>query len=179
MLKKIILCIVIVLLPIVSFARPYVGADLGITANTTSTAGNKKPGNFRGIPVTLFAGYGAEINDNFYLAGEVFVTPGTGELSQTKGHYVKSTYGYGASFIPGMIISDHTLAYARLGLVRSHFDKNDVNATGGQFGLGLQAGVSKNVDVRGEYIFTAYESFNGNTSPKADQVNVGLVYKFT
>ena len=107
-----------------------------------------------------------------------FAIPGTGTLSSSSGSYVKSTYGFGGSLIPGVYLTDHTLGYARLGVVDSHFKGEEDGVFGGQVGLGMQTDVGKNLSLRGEYVFTAYRSFNGNSSPKSDQFNVGIVYKF-
>lgn len=167
---------------------PYIGASLGITTNTSSkvAVGNTptmtitQPGNFRGMPFNVFAGYGGMVNQSFYVAGEIFATAATGEFTSNNG--IKTTYGYGASFIPGVMLSDHTLAFARAGLVRSRFSSASATQTGGQVGLGLQTSLTQNVDLRGEYDFTAYRSFNNShgpvSSPRTDAFNLGLVYKF-
>jgi len=171
---------------------PYVGASIGITANTSSSAAYGKnvtggvsttlssPANYRGVPFSVFAGYGGVISENFYLAGELSGTVATADISNNNG--LKTSYGYGASVIPGVMLSDHTLAFARAGVVRSNFSNANSTQTGGQFGLGLQTSVTQNVDVRGEYDFTAYRSLNNSIgrvdSPRSDAFNLGLVYKF-
>lgn len=159
---------------------PYVGAGLGITANTTTNGGGGNAGMFRGIPVNVFAGYGGVINQDFYLAGELSGTVGTGEISSKNG--VRTSYGYGASVIPGVMLSDHTLAFARAGVVRSNFTRNNKMSTGGQFGLGLQTSLTQDIDLRGEYDFTAYRTVSNSSgsvkSPRSDAFNLGVVYKF-
>jgi opacity protein-like surface antigen len=159
---------------------PYVGASLGINTNT-STAGS----NFRGIPVDIFAGYGSTVNTNLYLGGEVFATPTTITVTNTAVNSVKTTYSYGATFIPGIMLSDHSAAYVKIGAVRSHFSIQSQNVNGGQLGFGMQTSVNQNLDLRGEYVYTGYRSVNqtvaGTTtriSPKTDAFNLGLVYKF-
>src|SRR3990167_8595986 len=172
-------------------AAPYLGGGLGILTNTSSYAANSsvtsggvttisgQPSNFRGVPFNVFLGYGGVINQNLYLAGEVFATLATGEIQNNYG--VKTTYGYGASILPGFMLSDHTLAFARAGLVSSHFVSGNQMRTGGQLGLGLQTSVTQNVDVRGEYDFTAYHSFNNAigrvSAPRSDAFNLSIVYK--
>ena len=165
-------------------AAPYVGAGLGITVNTS----NNGWGSFRGVPFNLFAGYGGLITDNFYLAGELSGTPGTAEM--VSNGPLKTTYGYGISVIPGLMLSEHTMAFARAGVVRTHFSNVNVppavsstntNQTGGQLGLGLQTNVTQNIDLRGEYNFIAYRSINragASFSPRSDIFNVGIIYKF-
>jgi Outer membrane protein beta-barrel domain len=174
MLKKALFCNLIAALITelaVATPAPYVGASLGVINNTNSSH------HFRGIPFNAFAGYGGVITQNFYLAGEAMATVGTGEISN---HHLKTTYGYGASIIPGIMLSDHTLAFTRAGVARARFA--DKTVTGGQLGLGLQTSLTQNVDLRGEYDFTAYHSFNHTnstiSSPRSDAFNLGVVYKF-
>lgn len=187
MLKKVILASA-VLASSASFAMnapaPYVGASLGVTANTSNIkgSGTSAVGNYRGVPFNVFAGYGGIVNQGFYLAGELAATLGTGDI-QDNG--LKSSYGYGASILPGMMLNDHTLAFARAGLVKARFPKQNSNSTGGELGLGMQTSLTPSIDVRGEYDFIAYRSVNGRTggvnysvSPRSDQFNLGVVYKF-
>ncbi|EKD69946.1 MAG: hypothetical protein ACD_46C00691G0002 [uncultured bacterium] len=156
---------------------PYVGASVGVLTNTTSNAGNNQAGFYRGMPFNLFAGYGGVINQNIYLAGELTGTVGTGELT-ARNSGAKSTYGYGFSVIPGVMLSDRTLAFARAGVVRTRFTDVSSTATGGQVGLGLQTSLTQSLDVRGEYDFTAYRSVSSVSAPRSDAATVGLVYKF-
>lgn len=152
---------------------PYVGAGLGINTNTA----NNVAGSYRGVPFNVFAGYGGVLDQSFYLAGEVSGTVGTAEVANNG--TVKTTYGYGASVLPGVMLSDHTLAFARAGVVRTHFSNfSNHMQTGGQFGLGLQTGLTQNVDLRGEYDFTAYRSSGSNPAARSDAATASLVYKF-
>lgn len=164
-------------------AAPYVGASLGVLTNTTNRYPNgsvMQPSNFRGVPASVFAGFGGVVSQNFYLAGEVSTTLFTGEISDNTG--LKTSYGVGASVLPGFMLSDHTLAFARAGVVRTRFSDADQMQNGGQVGLGLQTTVMQNVDVRGEYDYTSYGSFNNSTgrisAPCADGFTLGLLYKF-
>lgn len=181
MLKKFLLASsVLAITTGVAFANPapYIGAGLGIITNTTNTnhfSGYNTASNFRGLPFNLYAGYGGVISQNFYLAGEILATVGTINLDNTYGT-VRSSYSYGVSILPGLMLSDHTLAFARLGVVRTHF--NSIKRVGGQVGLGLQTSVTQNIDVRGEYDYTAYSSFNGANKPRSDAANLSLIYKF-
>lgn len=164
---------------------PYVGASLGITTNTSSNVANagaviNPAGNYRGIPFSVFAGYGGVLDQNFYLAGEAFGTIGTAEITNNYG--LKTTYGYGASIVPGVLLSDHTVAFGRAGVVRTRFTDANTTRTGGQVGFGLQTNLTQNVDFRTEYDYTSYGTFNNNVgrvaSPHADTFTVGLIYKF-
>lgn len=168
-------------------STPYLGAGIGIATNTSSGAATSvnrvvqtQPANFRGVPFSLYLGYGGMFNQNFYFAGELNGTVGTAELSNNNG--LKTSYTYGVSVLPGVMLSDHTLAFARVGLVRSRFSDNDVSQTGARFGAGLQTCITQNVDLRGEYDFTAYRSFGNSfgrvSSPRQDAFNLDLIYKF-
>lgn len=161
---------------------PYVGASIGITNNTLTQSGTTL-GAYRGVPFSLFAGYGGVVSDSFYIAGELNGTVGTANISDNSG--LKTSYGLGLSVLPGLMVNDNTLAYARLGIVRSHFSSfqsSDENRNGAQFGLGLQTTVTQNLDVRGEYDYIAYKSINAgglSFGPRSDQFTVGLVYKIS
>ena len=164
---------------------PYLGAGLGIATNTSNNAGFF--GSNRGVPFNLLAGYGGVINDSFYLAGELNGTVGTAVVSNNGA--LKTTYAYGVSILPGVMLSDHTLAFVRAGVVQSRFSDLSQTATGGQFGFGMQTSITQNVDLRGEYDFTAFRSVNmkaninggkwsATASPRQDAFNISLVYKF-
>ncbi|HEX4044647.1 MAG TPA: outer membrane beta-barrel protein [Gammaproteobacteria bacterium] len=172
----------------VASPAPYLGASVGIANNTSSNAIGNLPGYARGVPFEVFAGYGGVISESLYLGGEITGTVATAEISSSGG--VKTTYGYGASIMPGIMLSDHTLAFVRAGVVRSQFSSVDDKATGGQFGVGIQTLLTQNIDLRLEYAFTAYQSVGkvtnvgGNVidgkldAPRSDAFNIGLVYKF-
>lgn len=152
----------------------YIGGYVGEATNTTMT----KNANYRGMPFTLNMGYGALLSQNFYLAGEFFGVLGTASLNDNG---LKSTYGYGLSLLPGIMLGDHTMTFFRAGFVRTRFTptiSGNRNANGGQLGLGLQLGLTQNLDLRGEYNYTAYQSFSGIASPKQDAFNIGVIYKF-
>jgi opacity protein-like surface antigen len=152
---------------------PYLGASLGVVNNTASSGGS-----FRGIPLTISGGYGALVNQSIYLGGELFGTLGTSTLNNNAiVQSLKTTYGYGLGFIPGVMLSDHAMAYMRLGVVKTRFSNIGNTATGGQVGFGMQTSITQNWDLRGEYDYTKYRSISG-VSPRSDTFNVGLVYKF-
>lgn len=153
-------------------AAPYIGAGLGVTNNTSSSS------SFRGVTGTVMGGYGATVNQNIYLGGEVFGTGFTTVLdNNTKNSpSLRTTYGYGASFIPGLMLSDHTMTFVRLGAVRTRFSNLNSTSTGGQLGLGMQTNITQNWDLRGEYDYTSYGKVSG-ISTVSDQFNLGLVYK--
>lgn len=164
---------------------PYIGAGLGITANTSTNSSAYMTSAFRGSPLSVLAGYGGTVNDWYYLAAEVNATLLTSSLSGTG--TLKSSYGYGVSVLPGYMLSDHTVAFLRAGIVRTQFSDLDKYSTGGQLGLGLQTSLTQNLDVRGEYDFTAYSAMNtsvktggwvNSIAPRSDTTTLSLVYKF-
>ena len=77
---------------------------------------------------------------------------------------------YGVSLLPGFWVTEDVLVYLRGGVVWGHIESkiigaisNDTKTTnqfGGQFGGGLEYGVTENVNLRAEYIYTAYQSFD-------------------
>lgn len=185
---------------------PYVGASIGVNSSTfnlkNTTAGapsNKVDLGGRGAIANLFAGYGQLVNQNVYLGGEAFVDATNTQSKTTAGtasFTINQRYGYGISFIPGLMLSNDTMAYARVGLVRSNFQlkasapgastSKTQSLTGGQFGVGLQTSLTQNVDLRGEYDYTTYGSkkitstagTSAKFQPRTDAFTVGLVYKF-
>lgn len=158
---------------ITSQAIPYLGGSLGV--NTVTASGS---GSFRGMPATVFLGIGNTLAQSVYLGGELFGVLGTMELSSSSvgAAGLKTSYGVGASFMPGYLLTDRTLMFLRLGAVRSRFPTIGANSTGGQFGFGMQTNLMQNWDLRAEYAYTAYGSIHGVT-PKSDLFNLGLVYK--
>lgn len=155
---------------------PYVGASLGVTANTSTNAGNGNAGAFRGVPAKVFAGYGGPITQSIYLGVEFGGVAGTSQLSNKNN--MRTSYGVSASVLPGIMLSDQTLAYLRAGVVRSRFSNVNNMTTGGEFGVGIQTNLMQDVDLRGEYDYTAYRTVSGISSPNADAYDLGLVYKF-
>lgn len=169
MLKKIILMSTVCLLSANAFASDpaaYVGGSIGLDVNT-----NGSNGSFRGLPLSLAVGYGGMVNPSVYLAGEVyavFVTPSLDDSGN-----LRSSYGYHFSFIPGLALSEHSIAFMRAGLAKTRFSRMNSLKTGGEVGIGLQASLSQYMDLRGEYDFIHYKG-----SLHTDQFNFGVVYKF-
>lgn len=149
---------------------PYVGASVGLTDNSA-----KNHGTYRGVTGNLNAGYGGIVSPGVYLAGEVFVIPGSFSVGPSTS--VKTSWGAGASFIPGIMLNDKTLGYARLGVIDSRFTGPSQTKVGGQVGLGLQTNLCQCWDIRGEYVWSKYASSNNISSPTSDAVNLGLVYR--
>jgi opacity protein-like surface antigen len=151
---------------------PYVGASTGVLINTADNV------DFRGLPGTIFAGYGAGVGQGFYVGGEVFVTLGSATITDNG---LESGYSYGFGILPGIMISDHTMGYIRIGLAQTKFsptNEGNSTVTGGQLGLGLQTSLTQNWDLRGEYTFTSNKSISGvSGNPRTDTTTIAMVYK--
>lgn len=203
MLKKLLIAsAVLAASSTIAFAgTPYVGVGLGVNDSQTKISDSNSSVNkfgARGALLNVFAGYGALVSQNIYLGGEVFFngTSTQAKVTEDNGDYAKLTTrsSYGVSFIPGVMLTDHTLAYLRAGVVRGQFraqaqdetlgyGAQTKNVTGGQLGLGMQTSLAQNVDLRGEYVYTGYRSYtlkttNTKFSPSTDQFNLALLYKF-
>lgn len=154
-------------------AGPYIGGSIGMRDNISSGA-------YRGIEGTLSAGYGTMLSPCWYLAGEIFGGDSFNlQDHKTPGNLgIRSSWSYGLDVIPGFMLTDYVLAYARGGVVRTRFSDANVNATGGRAGVGLQTSIAQCWDLRGEYVYTYYGKVSNVGKPQSDQVNVGLVYKF-
>ena len=165
--------------PSYSFAAgPYLGLSLGNRTNYTGS-----PTVFKGLDGILSLGYAGMVTPSFYLAGEVFglATGNIKDLTYTFGtttSSAKSNWSYGADLIPGYMITDYVLGYLRAGVVTTRFNGQGSTKTGGQLGLGGQTSLTTNWDLRGEYVYSQYGRVSGIGKVSADQVNLGLVYKF-
>lgn len=157
---------------------PYIGLDLGGRSNYISA-----PAAYKGLETTLLLGYTAMLGDAFYLSIEAF-----GQDSASLQDYrsrvgaeplgAKSTWGYGLSLLPGLLLNDRVLGYLRFGVVSTRFTNVNNTAIGGQAGVGLQTPISKHFDLRAEYTYTFYNSISQLGNPKADLFNLGVVYHF-
>jgi len=177
----------------------YVGADAGVNYAMFKDSGDAASANFgdAGAMADIFIGYGGIVNQNIYLGVEIFGAAASSDVDgiEADGGSLEfdTNNSYGASFIPGVLLTDCTMAYARIGVIRTGFEvkgtaagggeQNSANetSTGGQAGLGVQTRISKNLDIRGEYDFTSYQSFHeedDKISPTSGQVKLGLVYHF-
>lgn len=152
---------------------PYLGASVGLVNNSSNSDTSI---DYRGITGNISLGYGGIVSPNFYLAGEIYGVPGS--ISVTGSSSLKTSWGVGASVLPGVMINDRTIGYARLGVIESRFSGPGTSRLGGQAGLGMQANVCQNWDVRGEYVYTKYNTVRGISSPNSDAFNVGVVYRF-
>lgn len=174
MFKKLLVATAILASSSVALAAngiPYVGASVGVVNTLDDTIGG------RNANINIFGGYGSTVAPNFYLGGEVFANKALGDIVYS----ISNRFSYGASIIPGLLLSENTMLYARAGLVNSSYNSWGYvqNISGLQAGLGLQTSVTQKVDLRAEYVYSNYEhAFNNDFKPTTDQVNLGVVYKF-
>lgn len=222
MLKN-LMVVPLLALPLSSFAWGtgiYVGA--GIAADTTNydiISYPQKTGDFnvinrvqlgaQGVMGDIFGG--VSWHDNwFYLAGELngnLSSAGSDTSNEEKLHnaYSITTYkineSWGIGILPGIILPQDTLFYARAGYVDGHFKEttsdtslanNSTWLNGLRLGLGIDKRVYNNWDLRLEYSHISYEqesstvylpasSFTKKTdiTPDSNQVELGLVYRVT
>ena len=159
--------------PVLYPVGPYVGASVGARLNDSGT-----PAVYGGVVGTLSAGYG-HIWNRFYLAGEFF----GGDSTQVRNSInnqsnMLSGWSIGGDLIPGYLINDHVLGYLRLGGVSTQFNAADTNQGAWRLGVGGQTNLYKNLDIRGEYVFSQYQTIQTMGTPYSNQFNLGLVYKF-
>lgn len=154
---------------------PYIGLSLGNRINYSSTSRA-----FDGIVGTLSGGYGGIIAPSWYLAGEIFVDGviKVKDFSRVNALSLQTTYDYGASLIPGYMITDHLLGFIRLGAIGTRFNNQGTNPWGGQFGIGGQTNLCQNWDIRAEYDYIYYGSTGNVGHPNTLMANVGVIYRF-
>lgn len=147
--------------------NPYIGGSLGVTDFGVYNSGKVQAGAIG----KLFSGYGSTfgVSKNIYLGGELNL-----DLAHYP-YYSGATYGLGASFIPGVMVTKDTMIYGRLGIEANRNNYSSTTYLGNQLGLGLQKNLTKNWDIRAEY--TRLSNVNGRASGDS-QINLGLVYKF-
>lgn len=152
---------------------PYIGINPGIRTNYNNT-----PAAFKGLEGTLSLGY-AMLNSSFYLGSEIFAQHDA-QLQNYRNNSasLKTTWGYGLSVIPGFILADTIMGYLRVGVINTHFEASGGTITGGQVGVGLQAAVAENWDIRSQYVYSFYESLSDLAAPRSDDFSIGFIYKF-
>jgi len=128
----------------------------------------------------LTLGYAEKLDYPYYLAGELFAVAGN-----ISGHPddsgLKNTPSFGIAILPGMMISDNTFLYGRLGTITTDFSAADSYTWGGQIGAGIETAITDTWDIRTEYIFTQYGELNGDSSmgsPHSNTVAIGVIHRF-
>lgn len=133
-----------------------------------------------GFTPRIALGYGDAITDVFYLAGEVFIIPGSFTHADTTAGIgsLKPQYSIGIDFLPSIILDSDVMAYLRLGVISTRFGNFAVTKAGYQIGLGLETIICKPWTLRGEFVYTGYSSFPNISAPYVQEYTLGLVYRF-
>src|SRR5690606_15785642 len=107
---------------------------------------------------------------NFYSALEIGGGIGTILLSTNNQYYRVSSF-VNASIIPGYMIYENVMLYARLGAQSTRYSQLNSTKTGGLYGIGLQLVNSQHWDTRFEYNYANNKNLN--------QYIMDIIYKFT
>jgi len=152
----------------------YIGPSLLVKANTAPSSSSRE------ASARMSAGYGGTLSvaQGIYIAGELFFVPSSLEISTNGTPKLKTTYSYGLSFIPGLMIGDGTMVFIRAGLVRTDFSTQSKSIMGLQMGVGIQIKLTQSWDLRGEYNYNAYHTITGVGAPRSDWLGLGGVYNF-
>ena len=155
-----------------------------IQAKSVSPLSLRKPSFYAGVGIAMLndkgftalmpkvmAGYGIFLgrDKRFYSALEIGGGAGTILLSTHNQKFRVSNF-VNASIIPGYMIYDDVMLYARLGAQATHYSKLGTTKNGGVFGIGLELINSQHWDTRFEYNYGNNQNLN--------QYIVDFIYKF-
>lgn len=179
----------------------YVGALIGHNSTDIEVSEDWTPSSYDGFSASgadigVFAGYKKQIDDAFYVAGEVEyarssadneITAGADTLKTSK----DSSYGVAARLGYDM---GQIAPYVRLGYTRAKFEqelsgtltaKGDESKSGWSVGAGAEVAITDNLALRGEYVRTDYSKITAtdgtNTityDPTEHMTRVGIAYRF-
>jgi opacity protein-like surface antigen len=183
----------------------YVGAGVGGTgfhnqSNIDNGVVKSDTGNL-GVIGGVLAGYNWNFANQFNLGVEGFANATS---AKTTANYLDSTvtvtqkarYNYGVRLVPGYQVTPDTDVHAIVGYVRGNFKteasagsfsaSKTFNANGFQLGVGSGTNVAKNVVVRGDVVYSGYQSktvsdAEGDTAKNKINTLDGIVsvaYKF-
>lgn len=165
-----------------------------------------------GILGELFGGY-QWVGKNFYLAGEAFQSFNNSKFvtnqvvssaasgavqTFTQTESIKDNYGF--RLRPGYLVAENNLLYIPVGITWGNFEYFLTPETsnipvfnkrifGWQYGVGFETAINMNLNLRLEYLYTNYDSFDINfantttrkdrkLTPAVDQFTLGLSYAF-
>lgn len=142
-----------------------------------------------GWDADLAVGIGWTFQDHYYLGLEAF-----GSITNNEAHFgpaeIEMEHSFGVSVLPGVKISDSTMAFLRLGWVRSRFEVKggmfggsiSKSRNGGQVGIGLETMVTNNVSTSLEYDWARYGNWNvgggATIKPTVNLVKLDVTYHF-
>lgn len=126
---------------------------------------------FTGLIPKAMVGYGIYYGQdkNFYSALEVGGAAGTILLSTNNQQYRVSSF-VNASIIPGYMIYDDVMLYARLGVQSTRYSQLNSTKTGGLYGVGIRLVGNQRWDTRFEYNYANNKNLN--------QYIIDFIYKF-
>jgi len=196
----------------------YLGAGIGAsdlhdknTANVVvageDVSTNATYGKF-GALGSIFGGYGWSFASQFNLGLEAFANAMSTKLTYSTDDIngsIKDRYSYGVRVLPGYQVTPDADVHAILGYVRGNFKTAGTiiasdytynvthKANGYQLGLGTGMNIAKNMGIRGDVIYSAYQSHTrdfsvtyggvsavGSTKNQFDTIDaiISLAYKF-
>ena len=185
----------------------YVGAKVGLATPGTDLAGPRGNGGSlladfsdMGIAGSIFAGIGTTIN-SWYTGVEADLAWSGADWNHARSpggrvFGVANDFSYGLSAIFGRKFMNNGLLFGRAGFKVADQDTTYFSSAGTpfpknskefglRFGLGLQAPVSPNLDVRMEYEYTAFNDYNmvipsgtDNFANTEGVMSLGVVYHF-
>jgi|GEM_PF-983176 len=152
----------------------YLGASLGSRINYASL-----PSTYVGLEGNIFGGYGGLVKENLYLSGELDIGNNAilSNYHDAQGSE-RSTWSASVSIIPGFLLANNSLFYLRAGMRTTHFSTPNNNPTTPIIGAGLQVALSREWNIRGEYIYGFYRHLSSIGVPRSQQANLGVLYKF-
>ncbi len=153
----------------------YVGLGVGVDAlhnKETSSTATLNPGGAAdygafGAMGSFFAGFNMNFNSKVSVAVQPFFNVDSTQAKNSN-TYIPSysltlRNNYGVQVLPGYRVLPDVTTHAILGYTRGSFQhkggtKSNFNSNGYQLGLGADGDVAKNVVVRGDVVFSQYQS---------------------
>lgn len=149
----------------------------------------------------MLLGYDYMITDLFTIGAEIFMNASNADQffsvapGNTYNYKVKINPAYGIGILPGIKVTDSTLAYIRLGWDKANIkvSENRLTVPGANkrytsnaftFGFGLETVTYGDWSLRGEYDHMWYGSFttpapySTNVSPSDNQFMLAMIYHF-
>lgn len=189
-----------------SYSGAYIGAQGGYGSLDTLNTGPRDSGSNltadrggHGASGGLFAGYGLTLGD-FYLGAEIdggYSDAGWTVARAPTGrvYSVDKDESIGASARVGYVLPYGTLAYGRVGVVRTRFNTKYANGgvsvdqddalVGLRFGGGIETPLASDFFLRVDYTHTTYDAYNVNYGSGIDTFDtdenigaIGVGYRF-
>lgn len=160
--------------PFLFATAPYFGLSIGPRSNF-----NGVPALYRALEGTISLGVEAMLTTRLYLGGEVFFGNSLQIHNYKNKSNVKTNWTYGFDIIPGFLVNSFVLGYLRIGVSSSHFLGQGSSSTAWRLGFGGETNFyCKKWYIRGEYIYNSYNAMSHVGRVRANQINLGVVYKF-